>query len=133
VTPGWAKFWLESFKDYPITVGILALILAWLFFRKSSEIQAQIARRAEYAWAECKRITQVPAPNPGLSDHFARFMRTYVQTAMHYVVRRIIPFLFALLTWLLLLAAVVITFPLSLYALYRFWRFVRGSVSEATL
>ena len=60
-------------------------------------------------------------------------MRAHVQNAIHYIVRRVIPFFFALLTWLLLVAAVVITFPLSLYALYKFWGFVRGSVSEATL
>ncbi|MEA2872760.1 MAG: hypothetical protein QOH67_2736 [Hyphomicrobiales bacterium] len=133
VAPGWAKFWLDSFKDYPITVGILVLILAWLFFRKSSEIQAQIARRAEYAWAECKRITHVSAPDPGFSDHVARFMRTYVSNAAHFVVRRVVPVFFALFTALLLIVAVVITFPLSLYALYKFWRFVRGGEREATL
>ena len=133
VAPGWTKLWLESFKNYPVTVGILALILAWLFFLKSDQLQAQIARRAEYAWAGYKRIAAVPAPVPAMSDHIARFMRTYVQNAMHFIVRRIIPFLFGLFTWLLLIAAVVITFPLSLYALYKFWRFVRGNEAEATL
>jgi uncharacterized protein (DUF2235 family) len=133
VVPGWTKFWLDSFKDYPITVGILVLILAWLFFRKSAEIQAQIARRAEYAWAECKRIAHVPVPDPGFSDRIARFMRTYVSNAAHFLMRRVVPVFFALFTALLLIVAVVITFPLSLYALYKFWRFVRGGEREATL
>jgi hypothetical protein len=133
VAPGWAKFWLDAFKEYPVTIGILALILAWLFFRKSDQLQAQIARRAEYAWAGYKRIAAAPAPVPAMSDHIARFMRTYVQNAMHFIVRRIIPFFFGLFTWLLLIVIVVITFPLSLYALYRFWKFVRGNEAEATL
>jgi uncharacterized protein (DUF2235 family) len=133
LAPGWAKFWLDSFKDYPVAVGILALILAWLFFLKSGQLQAQIARRAEYAWAGYKRITPVPAPDPGFSDRVARFMRTYVQNAMHFIVRRIIPGFFGLFTWLLLVLAVVITFPLSLYALYKFWKFVRGNQAEAAL
>ena len=132
-TPGWAAFWLEAFKDYPITIGILVLLLAWLFFFKSDQLQAQIARRAEYAWAPYKRITPVPQPKAAISDHIARFMRTYVTGAVHYVVRRIVPFGFALLTWFLLLVAVVITFPLSLYLLYKFWRFVRGGEGEAAL
>ena len=133
VAPGWAAFWLDAFKDYPVTIGILVLILAWLFFRRSDELQAQIARRAEYAWANYKRIAPVPQPKAGISDHFARFMRTYVRNAVHYVVRVIVPVGFALLTWLLLLVAVVITFPLSLYFIYKFWRFVRGGEGEAAL
>jgi hypothetical protein len=133
VAPGWTKLWLQSFEGYPVTVGILALILAWLFFLKSDQLQAQIARRAEYAWADYKRITPVPAPDPGLSDRVARFMRTYVVDVMHYFVRVIVPLFFGLFTWLLLIAVVVITFPLSLYALYKFWKFVRGGDAEATL
>jgi hypothetical protein len=52
---------------------------------------------------------------------------------MHFIVRRIIPGFFGLFTWLLLVLAVVITFPLSLYALYKFWKFVRGNQAEAAL
>ena len=78
--PGWTKFWLEAFKDYPVTVGILALILAWLVLLPGARCRRRSARRAEYAWADCKRI-RPSRRRTAIRDHIARFMRKYVTSA----------------------------------------------------
>jgi uncharacterized protein (DUF2235 family) len=50
VFPGWLSFWVASFARHPTLALVCGGIVAWLFVRKSSQIQDQIFARAEYAW-----------------------------------------------------------------------------------
>lgn len=46
----WAATWLESFERHPRVFLVAALLVLWLFLRKSQLLQNEIFRRAEYAW-----------------------------------------------------------------------------------
>jgi uncharacterized protein (DUF2235 family) len=50
LAPSWAAPWTDSFAEHPAVFLIAAAILAWLFFRKSAQLENQIFERAEYAW-----------------------------------------------------------------------------------
>ena len=49
-TPSWTAWWLASFAKFPVLFLISAVMLLWLFFKKSHELQKEIFARAEYAW-----------------------------------------------------------------------------------
>jgi hypothetical protein len=46
----WAAPWLESFERHPTVFLVAAVLVLWLFLRKSQLLQSEIFRRAEYAW-----------------------------------------------------------------------------------
>jgi uncharacterized protein (DUF2235 family) len=46
----WAGPWLKSFANHPTLFLLSAVLLLWLFLRKSQLLQTEIFRRAEYAW-----------------------------------------------------------------------------------
>jgi uncharacterized protein (DUF2235 family) len=48
--PGWASIWVKSYAKHPPLFVFCALVVLWLFFRKSQQLQDQIFARAEYAW-----------------------------------------------------------------------------------
>jgi uncharacterized protein (DUF2235 family) len=50
VVPAWASFWLTSFAKHPALFLFCAVVVLWLFFRKSHLLQDEIFARAEYAW-----------------------------------------------------------------------------------
>src|SRR5262249_56611176 len=60
ILPGWSRPWVASFLPPPTIALVSALLLIWLFWRKSGQLQQKIAARAELAWAQLKQITVVP-------------------------------------------------------------------------
>jgi hypothetical protein len=48
----WAAPWLESFERHPTVFLVAALLVLWLFLRRSQLLQREIFRRAEYAWRQ---------------------------------------------------------------------------------
>lgn len=50
LAPSWTTWWQDSFKRHPIAFLIVSAMLAWLFFKKSSQLQRQMVERADYAW-----------------------------------------------------------------------------------
>jgi uncharacterized protein (DUF2235 family) len=48
--PGWASIWIESYANHPPVFVFCGLIVLWLFFRKSQQLQDLVFARAEYAW-----------------------------------------------------------------------------------
>ncbi|HEY6993752.1 MAG TPA: DUF2235 domain-containing protein, partial [Xanthobacteraceae bacterium] len=73
--PAWSGPWVKSFLQHPVIALVLVLLLAWLFFRKSGQLQDKIAARAELAWARLKQITHVPQLVRGWDDRVAEYFR----------------------------------------------------------
>ena len=126
VAPTWSVTWVRSFLDYPIIALAFAIPLAWLFFIGSGRVQEKIADYAERAWWRHKSGSPPPTARGTWADAFARFMRTRLRR-LHQASVRLIQWLFGLLTALIIVIAAVATFPLSLYAVYWLWRFLRGT------
>jgi len=75
VLPGWAAWVLQRLSDYPIIAIISVTLLAWLFFRKSEDLQSRIGARAEWAWAAQKGLDPKYAPGPSMLNRLARAVR----------------------------------------------------------
>ncbi len=125
VAPSWSVTWVGSFLHYPILALAVALPLAWLFFVGSRRVEERISDYAERAWWEQKCGSPPPAAQGTRADAFARFMRIRLRT-LHRASVQIVQWSFGLLTALLIVILAVATFPLSLYAAYCLWRFLRG-------
>jgi uncharacterized protein (DUF2235 family) len=121
ILPGWSRPWITSFLHRPTTALVLALLLVWLFWRKSGQLQDKIAARAELAWAQLKQITAVPQIVRGWDDRLAEYFRNSpVWTSVHrFVSRQLIPFLFAWTIGLVVLVFVVIKLGLDAIKLRR--------------
>jgi hypothetical protein len=48
--PAWVSFWLKSYAGHPALFLFCGLVVLWLFFRKSEQLQEQVFARTEYAW-----------------------------------------------------------------------------------
>jgi uncharacterized protein (DUF2235 family) len=97
--PGWAAFWVESFARHPALFLFCALLVAWLFLRKSQLIQEQVCARTYYAWSHVKRGSGSKAAKPasGWMDPIVRRLRTnrFIAALYRGYSRHVLPFLFA--------------------------------------
>jgi hypothetical protein len=126
VAPSWSVIWVKSFVAYPIIALALLLPLAWLFFIGSRRMQNAIADYAEFAWWEQKHGSPPPAARGTFLDAVARFMRKRLRL-LHRASVGVVQWLFGAFTALIIVTLAIATFPFSLYAVYRFWRFLRGT------
>ena len=72
VLPGWLAAVLPSFSEFPLTAIISLAVLALLFFKISSALQARIASYAEWAWGAQKRLPEEGALEPNWLNTIAR-------------------------------------------------------------
>jgi uncharacterized protein (DUF2235 family) len=113
VAPGWASPWVTSFAQHPAAAMPLAVIVLWLFVRKSALLQADVSARAEYAWRHVRNAAaHQQAPKPAVTDPLVRLLRTNKALGVLYrwLTMRLVPALFAL----------VVALPLGLLVLVFF-------------
>lgn len=124
ILPGWSRPWVASFLHRPTIALVSALLLIWLFWRKSGQLQHKIAARAELAWAQLKHITVVPHIVRRWDDRIAGYFRSSPAwtSVYRFVSRRLIPFLFAWTVGLLVLVFVVIKLVVDAIKLRRLLR-----------
>jgi hypothetical protein len=103
---------------------VSALLLIWLFWRKSGQLQHKIAARAELAWAQLKQIAVVPHIVRRWDDRIAEYFRNSpVWTSIYrFVSRQLIPFVFAWTVGLLVLVPVLIKLVVDAIKLRRLLR-----------
>lgn len=82
--PGWLSPLLDSFAVYPLTAVLSLGLLAWLFFRKSEDLQDRVKARAEWAWAGQKALDAQYAPKPSWLNRVARHGRVVTATVWRY-------------------------------------------------
>jgi hypothetical protein len=70
--PGWLTAVLPSFSQYPLTAILSLAVLALLFFRVSSALQARIGQTAEWGWAAQKGLPPNGAPAANWMNTIAR-------------------------------------------------------------
>lgn len=58
VLPSWVVLVLKSIGAYPLSAVISLGLLAWLFFKKSEQLQREVSARAEWAWAAQKGLNR---------------------------------------------------------------------------
>jgi hypothetical protein len=124
ILPGWSRPWVTSFLHRPTIALVAALLLIWLFWRKSGQLQHKIAARAELAWAQLKQITVVPHIVRRWDDRIAEYFRNSpAWTSLYrFVSRQLIPFVFAWTVGLLVLVFVVIKLVVDAIKLRRLLR-----------
>jgi hypothetical protein len=110
--PGWLSPVLDSFAVYPLTAVLSLGVLAWLFFRKSEDLQDRVKARAEWAWAGQKALDPQYAPKPSWLNRLARHGRVVTATVWRYC-RSVIVHVLGISIGLLALA------PLVLFGLWR--------------
>jgi hypothetical protein len=96
---GWLKPLVDSFVVAPLTALVSLAVLAWLFFKKSDDLQAQVGARAEWAWAAQKRLQAQYAPKPSWLTKIARTGRaatSSIYRACHMAIVHVLGFLIAL-------------------------------------
>jgi uncharacterized protein (DUF2235 family) len=101
-----------SFREHPLTAVLSLGILAWLFFRKSEDLQDRIKARAEWAWRVQKNLEATHAPKPGGLNRFARHARPVTAWLYRYY-RKVV----ALVLGVAIGSVAII--PVALFALWR--------------
>jgi uncharacterized protein (DUF2235 family) len=113
VLPGWAAWALQQLSDYPIVAIISVGLLAWLFFRKSEDLQRRIDARAEWAWAAQKGLDPKYAPAPSVLNRLARAVRLATNRGYQAVFDKLV------INVLGIIIGVVAFFPILLVGLLR--------------
>ena len=103
---------MGSFAEHPLTAVLSLGLLAWLFFRKSEDLQDRIKARAEWAWSAQKELEARYAPKPGWLNSVARYGRPTTAWLCYYYRKLIVHVLGIAIG----VAALV---PLTLFGLWR--------------
>jgi hypothetical protein len=109
--PSWASPTIPSFRKYPLS-GVLSLaLLAWLFFRVSTRLEARIKVLAEWSWATHKGLPATARPMTDWRNAVARALRPVTQLFYRVVWRGIFVPAIGILIGLVVLAVALITSP----------------------
>lgn len=72
----WAGFWLGWYQKHPALFFAMALVLGWLFFRKSALLRDEVFARADYAWHGIRKPARsLEKPDEAGVDRAVRYLR----------------------------------------------------------
>jgi uncharacterized protein (DUF2235 family) len=109
---GWVRPLVDSFVVAPLTALVSLAVLAWLFFKKSDDLQAQVGARAEWAWAAQKRLQAQYAPKPSWLTKMARTGRAATSSIYRKCHMLIVHLLGVVI-------ALTMAVPIALFGVYR--------------
>lgn len=109
-TPAWTHPWVTALLGHWPFAIVLIVLLAWLFFRASADLQNKIDARAEAGWASIKQVAINRGWPQSWTDRMARALRTSPRAVAIYrwISRSLIPFLFAWTVGLVVFLGVMI-------------------------
>ncbi|HET9617986.1 MAG TPA: DUF2235 domain-containing protein [Pseudolabrys sp.] len=65
--PGWAGLWFTWYRPHPLFFVIAAGLLAWLFVRKSAQLQRDVFAHADFAWRRLRAAAPTAQPPRSLT------------------------------------------------------------------
>lgn len=120
IIPTWAGYWADSFSHHLLFFVVSALLLAWLFVRKSQLLEGDILARAEQAWAHVRKVSREPkktTSKSAITDPVVQFLQIKpIRAIYNFLSWRVVPFLFAFFV------ALPVALVLSVFFLPKFYR-----------